>query len=621
MEATRATRNHFPTPFEVQIPTACEGWEEMYPYHALFSEDRRESDEGRFWFQDGLHYPDPFHPFDALQFATGITALNQASSRLFVVPTSLGVEYRVLNGYIYFSANSVTDETTLAHRAELFARRGGYYYEHWDELYARWLDKVAAAMRELEALVVPDLPELEDESVITEGRGWGTSHELLLAYDRLLEGYERAWQYHFEFLNLGYGAYLVLYDLCRRVFPGIEDRTIAKMVSGIDLVLNRPDDELRRLAELAVELGVVERVRAAGSEEELRAGLEGSEGGSRWLAEFERAKDPWFHFSYGSGVYHYHRSWLDDPALPIAAIGAYAERLQAGEDISRPTEAVLAERDRITTEHHALLSGEMRQAFDQQLGLARTVFRYVEDHNFYIDHWYFGLFWNKAREFGALLARHEFLAEGEDVFFLRHDEVRTALEELALLWSSGGAGVARGPVYWPALVARRKSIHAAMREWTPPPALGSTSASITEPFTVMLWGITPERVQEWLASSDGAGPEERVLTGFAGSPGVAEGRARVILHVDQLHELEEGEILVAPSTSTSWTPVFGTVAAAVSDVGGIMSHGAVVAREYGLPAVVGTGVGTRRIRTGDRVRVDGDAGVVTVLGERVREQP
>lgn len=105
-----------------------------------------------------------------------------------------------------------------------------------------------------------------------------------------------------------------------------------------------------------------------------------------------------------------------------------------------------------------------------------------------------------------------------------------------------------------------------------------------------------------------------MLTGFAGAPGTAEGTARVILDVRQIGELQDGEILVAPVTSPSWTPVFGKVAAAVSDIGGIMSHAAIVAREYGLPAVVGTGDATTRIRTGDRLRVDGDGGTVTILG-------
>jgi pyruvate, water dikinase len=338
----------------------------------------------------------------------------------------------------------------------------------------------------LEALEVPELPEFEDEAVVTEGRGWGSSHALLLAYDRLLEGFDRIWQYHFEFLSLGYGAYLVFYELCRKAFPGIAEQTIASMVSGIDVLVLRPDEELRRLARLALELGVAEPVKGASGEEELRATLAQSEAGARWLADFEQTKSPWFNFSYGSGTYHHHRSWIDDATLPIATIGSYIARLEAGDDISRPREALIAERERITDEYRFLLPEEARQAFDESLALARTVFPYVENHNFYIDHWYLGLFWNKVREFGALLARQGFLEDREDVFFLRHGEIRSALEELRLDWSSGGAGAARGPGYWPPIVERRKSIYEAMRSWRPPPALGPVPEEITEPMTVML---------------------------------------------------------------------------------------------------------------------------------------
>ena len=119
----------------------------MYPYYAVFSEDRRASDESRFWFHDGMHWPEPYAPFDALLLDSILVAFNQASTRLFVAPASLGVECRVLNGYVYLSTNSVTDEATLAGRKELFARRGGYYYEHWDALYESWRRKVEQAIR------------------------------------------------------------------------------------------------------------------------------------------------------------------------------------------------------------------------------------------------------------------------------------------------------------------------------------------------------------------------------------------------------------------------------------------------------------------------------------------
>jgi pyruvate,water dikinase len=128
---------------------------------------------------------------------------------------------------------------------------------------------------------------------------------------------------------------------------------------------------------------------------------------------------------------------------------------------------------------------------------------------------------------------------------------------------------------------------------------------------VMLWGITAESVQEWLGVDPDAAAN--TLRGVAASPGRATGPARVITDPEQLHEIEDGDILVCRITAPSWAPVFSRLGAAVSDVGGIMAHTAIVSREYGLPAVVGTGFATTTIRTGQLIEVDGNRGTVTVL--------
>jgi pyruvate,water dikinase len=173
-------------------------------------------------------------------------------------------------------------------------------------------------------------------------------------------------------------------------------------------------------------------------------------------------------------------------------------------------------------------------------------------------------------------------------------------------------GVApRGPLYWKREVPRRKAIVEALRAWTPPKALGNPPEVVTEPFTIMLWGITTDSVNRWLGASAGGDGD---LKGFAASPGVVEGKVRVVMSADEIGSLEEGEILVAPITAPSWAPVFNKVGAAVTDIGGMMSHAAIVCREYGLPAVTGTAFGTTNLKTGQRVRVDGTNGTVTVLG-------
>lgn len=111
-----------------------------------------------------------------------------------------------------------------------------------------------------------------------------------------------------------------------------------------------------------------------------------------------------------------------------------------------------------------------------------------------------------------------------------------------------------------------------------------------------------------------AQPDGRVLRGLPASSGRATGRARVITDLRQADEMRQGEILVAPFTDPGWTPLFPLSAAIVTDLGGLLSHGAVVAREYGVPAVVNTAVATSVIRTGDRITVDGSAGTVEIEG-------
>jgi pyruvate,water dikinase len=441
-----------------------------------------------------------------------------------------------------------------------------------------------------------------------EARGVSSGYRLLVAYDSIIQNIFLAWQHHFEMLNLGYAAYLNLFQFCKQAFPGIKDETIAQMVAGADLLFFRPDDELKKLAQLALDLGIADRLRAGGRPEDIVEGLRADEKGRQWVEALEAIKDPWFYFSNGAGFYHHLRSWIDDLTVPWAALLGYLDRLERGENLDRPKQEILDRRERLTSEYRALLAtDEDRATFDQNIGLARTVALYIEDHNFYVEHWHHTLFWNRMREFGDRLHERGFLEDREDIFYLNRWEVAQALYEIVATWASGGP--ARGPKYWKREISERKRILDALRKWDPVPGLGPVPPEITEPFTVMLWGITTDRVNQWLG--DGAAGNQ--LQGVAGSPGVAEGLARVIVAASQLGEVKEGEILVCPITAPSWGPVFGKIRGAVSDIGGIMSHAAIVSREYGMPAVVGTGRATKLIKTGDRVRVDGDSGVVTVL--------
>ena len=190
-------------------------------------------------------------------------------------------------------------------------------------------------------------------------------------------------------------------------------------------------------------------------------------------------------------------------------------------------------------------------------------------------------------EVGRRLARQGVLRERDDIFFLELGEIEPLL-------------AAPNCADTQARIAARRVEFARNQNITPP--------------AVIVGRFDPDRAAvapEYLVSADAGA---NTLRGLAVSAGVATGPARVILRPDGSETVQPGEILVAPFTDPGWTPYFLTAAAIVVDMGGMLSHGSIVAREYGIPAVVNVGPATRLIQTGQLIRVDGDHGVVTIIG-------
>jgi pyruvate,water dikinase len=177
------------------------------------------------------------------------------------------------------------------------------------------------------------------------------------------------------------------------------------------------------------------------------------------------------------------------------------------------------------------------------------------------------------------------LADRQDVFFLRLEEMEELLAE-------------RHPRDCREIIVHRKAEHAALQRCEPSVVIDETASP---------WNGAGQELAAARSSND------QLLRGVPASPGLATGRARVILRADNETSVQLGEILVAPFTDPGWTPYFLNAAAIVVDIGGQLSHGSVVAREYGIPAVVNVGDATRRIRDGQWLRVDGHQGTVQLL--------
>jgi pyruvate,water dikinase len=184
-------------------------------------------------------------------------------------------------------------------------------------------------------------------------------------------------------------------------------------------------------------------------------------------------------------------------------------------------------------------------------------------------------------EKGGSLKMKGVLESAEEIYFLTPAEIR-ALEQGRL-----------SPQEARSRLEGRRSQHSRWSAETAPDLLLGEGAAVA--------GETP------------AGPEPGVLIGIGCSPGVVTGIARVLTGIEQASDLRPGEILVAPHTDPGWTPLFLSCKAVITEIGGFLSHGATVAREYGIPCVVNVPAAAARIRTGDRIRVDGASGRITIL--------
>jgi pyruvate,water dikinase len=243
---------------------------------------------------------------------------------------------------------------------------------------------------------------------------------------------------------------------------------------------------------------------------------------------------------------------------------------------------VLARRDETEARVRDALPANRRKKFDALLHEARCghVARQEQTGQF-------TLAWPALRRavarLGEELARREVIGTADDIHFLSRAEVETALR----------GDHARPPV------AERRATWERQRKLTPPLYVGQRTGLFKT-----IW----DQIDALLHHEEHDAPD--ALTGHPGSPGRVSGVARVVLSVDELPRLKPGEILVAPVTTPAWGEAFSRALAVVTDAGSVASHASIVARERGIPAVVGTASGTRRIGDGQLITVDGSLGVV-----------
>ena len=267
----------FPKPSEISVPDGAQGWEDLYPYFLSFRNLSGSEDE-KFWFCDSQHWPTVYKPFETIGGEFAVKCLGQYNTRHLMIPPANGIEFKIHMGYLYMSPIPVPEEQIPA-RVPEFERRAGHYFQNWDTLLEGWKVKVRATIAEMETLHFAPLPDMVPFDDIVQGVAKDGSEVLMENYDRLIQLCYQNGQYHFEFLNLGYLAYLDFFGFAKEAFPGIPDQAIAKMVQGVDMELFRPDDELKKLALLAIEMDLTAAFDNTDDVEATLAGVRALPGG------------------------------------------------------------------------------------------------------------------------------------------------------------------------------------------------------------------------------------------------------------------------------------------------------------------------------------------------------
>lgn len=272
-------------------------------------------------------------------------------------------------------------------------------------------------------------------------------------------------------------------------------------------------------------------------------------------------------------------TWAEDPQIPLCQLRVYLEMPDYNPDAEQQRQ--VAERDAAIAEALSGLSSPDAERLRAAIDGASHVVSLQEDHNFYIDQR--GAFSPRRLVLAAArrLVSNGLLAEANDVFYLRSGDLLAAL-----------GGTSRDAQ---STADRTK---AGMARW----------ASVTPPQTI---GAPPTEEQATAPTFIDGGSQQ--LSGSGASSGLARGPARVLMSLSEADRLRPGDVLVARTTMPAWTPLFAAACAVITETGGVLSHAAVVAREYGIPAVLNVVDATRLIRDGQPIEVDGSQGIVRLL--------
>lgn len=515
------------------------------------------------------------------------------------LPPNRGLTVLTKNGLAYFCGVLVKDKEEVAKREKMFQK---IMMKVMQDPIRYWAGFKKEMQVNLDYLHNFDLEK-------------ATNLELVEHMEKTWTIAERHLKTHFQVMYPFLVAYVMLEQMCQEIFK-IDDHNpnFLKLMRGFDSLVYTIDRKLWALAGRAKGLGldpIFEKMDGKALLDELRK----SEKGRLWCEEFESFLKK-YGFRNESFTDPSYPSWIEDPSAPLVHIKGFLTRTDVF-DLDKIRKRQIRERKKAEKDFISKVpKGKERMGFMDILGAIIFSWRFKtwvknkealkfaaflgtgqqfgvfnEEHNLYIEQGFAVGFRMIAKEAGKRLGKAGALDDPEDVFYLRYSEVKRYL--LKAEWHDCRP-----------LAAKRRA------EYKPggPPYIGDPTSVEMDLALSKIVGVVAR----------GAGTaelEDADLFGIGACPGVSEGPARLVFEISELNTVQEGEILVVDSVWTTWTPVFSRIKGLVTDIGGTLSHAAIIAREYDVPAVLATRDATKKVRTGQWIRVDGARGTVKIFPE------
>lgn len=545
-------------------------------------------DKSIFWFRDDLHQPYAISPMGMTTTQAHHAWGYHVAAEETQLPPSKGGHVKVYKGRVYIGFALIDDPEEIGKREPAFGKLVEYCIDHWDEYYQKLIQEVISNLDtlngvDLDKLILPHLAEHLKRAE---------------ALDR------RNWEIHFTLMYPADAVYFTFEDYCKR--HDLEEKDFVIMLRGFESIATQTDEEMWGLAKYAEACGLKETIVNTDPEKILET-LSANPDAKPWLDKFHR-----FIGIYGNRVVAAHLdvttpTWKEDPTPAAETIKGYFSRMESGWSFSASKKGVKEQREKVISEFESKLKDEAEiSEFRRLLKAAQAVYAFQEDHGFYIDQGSTAALRNAIIACGKRLYRRNLIETVEDVSYLNFHELTEVMQ--ALVYNEKVARYHYGAMI-PNLVKERKADQKmANADSDAPLTFGNIPEKMTDPIGTKVFGIIDD-----ILHPKGEKEVQEKLEGFPGAPGIIEGPARVVMDYQDFQKVQSGEILVCPYTGTAWTPLFVKIGGVVTDTGGMLTHAAIAAREYNIPAVVGTWNATNSIKDGDIVRINGDVGVVEVL--------